>query len=47
MDLDIYGNHFSHNLHTVRFVERIQPLIDQKLDVTHAVPLSSKANGWA
>ena len=36
--MDIYGDYFSRNPHTVRFVERIQPLIDQKLDVTRAAP---------
>jgi len=25
--------------HTVRFLERVQPLIDHKLDVTRAVPI--------
>ena len=29
--------------HTVKFVERVQPLIDRELDVTRAVPLSSLA----
>lgn len=30
--------------HTLRFLERVQPLIDHKLDVTRTVPLGSIAN---
>lgn len=29
--------------HTVRFLERVQPLIDHKLDVIRATPLGSRA----